>query len=173
MSVKLRDARDSHADREWIRAAYSDYLGDLSSSRSGLFPVLGDWTVREDDFLLNWFNDSATHPFVIVVDGACVCFALVTQLTARSGRSPGYRMSDFFVTRNARGRGIGRSAAALLFSRFVGEWEVREDESNRSALDFWRRVIGAHTQGRYSEARGSGEVCHRFRSSVHPAAAGS
>jgi predicted acetyltransferase len=173
MSVKLRDARDSQADRDWIRAAYNDYLADLSTSRSGLYPVLGDWTVREDDFLVNWFNDPAAHPFVIVVDGLRAGFALVTHLPARSGRSPEYRMSDFFVTRSARGRGIGQGAAALLFSRFVGEWEVREDESNRTALDFWRRVIGAHTQGRFSEARGSGEICHRFRSTVHPAVAGS
>lgn len=170
MSVKLRNARDSLADREWIRAVYTDYLADLSTSRSGLFPILGDWTAREDDLLASWFNDPGTYPFVIVVDGLCAGFALVAHQPARQGRSPEYRMSDFFVARAARGRGIGRIAAALLFSRFVGEWEVREDESNRGALGFWRRVIGAHTQGRYSEARGSGEVRHRFRSTVHPAA---
>jgi predicted acetyltransferase len=173
MSVKLRDARDSLDDREWIRAVYRDYLADLSTSRSGLFPVLGDWTARDDDFLANWFNDPRSHAFVIVVDGLRAGFAVVSMQPGQQERSPEYHMSDFFVTRAARGRGVGRSAAALLFSRFVGEWEVREDESNRAALGFWRRVIGAQTQGRFSETRGSGEVRHRFRSAVHPAATGS
>jgi predicted acetyltransferase len=50
----------------------------------------------------------------------------------------------------------------LLFTRFAGQWEVVEDEYNRPALAFWRRVIGSHSGGRYTEAREAGEVCHRF-----------
>ena len=36
-------------------------------------------------------------------------------------------------------------AATLLFNRFAGDWEVLEDEQNRPALQFWRRVIGRQT----------------------------
>jgi predicted acetyltransferase len=67
-----------------------------------------------------------------------------------------------------RRRGVGQRAASLLFSRFDGEWEVLEDDSNRDALAFWRRVIGQHTSGRYREIREPGEVRQIFRTSVRP-----
>ena len=84
---------------------------------------------------------------------------------------PDYRLSEFFVVESARRRGVGRSAAELLLSRFAGEWEVCENEDNRAALNFWRRVITAHTGGRYSESRVAGEVRHRFRTQARGIAA--
>jgi hypothetical protein len=45
---------------------------------------------------------------------------------------------------------------------------VLEDEHNRPALHFWRRVIAVQTGGRYSETRNGGEVRHRFRTEARP-----
>ena len=170
MTVTLRDARDSTDDREWIRAVYRDYLSELSVSKTGLFPALGEWPTREDEFLAAWFNDSSAHPFVILSDGVRAGFALVARPPAFPRRTADFRMAEFFVIGGARRRGVGAGAAALLFSRFSGEWEVVEDEYNRAALGFWRRVIGRHTQGRYTESRAAGEVCHRFRTDPRAAA---
>jgi predicted acetyltransferase len=161
--VTLRDARDSASDRDWIRAVYRDYLSELSASKSGIFPALGEWNVREGEFLAGWFNDSSANPFVILKDSQRVGFALVSRPPAFPRRSAEYRMSEFFVVGQARRRGVGASAAALLFSRFNGDWEVVEDENNRPALGFWRRVIAHQTGGRYTETRSAGEVLHRFR----------
>jgi hypothetical protein len=47
---------------------------------------------------------------------------------------------------------------------------VLEDESNRPALAFWRRVIREHTDGRYTETRQAGEVCHHFHTAGGPPA---
>ena len=163
MPVTLRDARDSAADRDWIRTVYRSYLSELSASKSGLFPALGEWDARENEFLAAWFSDPASHPFVILQDGARVGFALVARPAAFPRRTVDYRMAEFFVVEAARRRGVGAGAAKLLFSRFAGDWEVVEDEYNRPALGFWRRVIGLQTGGRYSETRSAGEVCHRFR----------
>ena len=170
MTVTLRDARDSTDDREWIRAVYRDYLSELSVSKTGLFPALGEWPTREDEFLAAWFNDSSAHPFVILSDGTRAGFALVARPPAFPRRTADYRLAEFFVIGSARRRGVGAGAAALLFSRFSGEWEVVEDEYNRAALGFWRRVIGRQTNGRYAESRAAGEVCHRFRTDPRPAA---
>ena len=161
--VTVRDARDSDDDREWIRAVYRSYLSELSVSKSGLFPALGEWDARESEFLAGWFRDASAYPFVILQDGARVGFALVARPAAFPRRTADYRMAEFYVVDPARRRGVGAGAAALLFSRFAGEWEVVEDEYNRPALDFWRRVIGQHTGGRFTESRSAGEVCHRFR----------
>lgn len=166
MPVTLRDARDSADDRDWVRAVYRDYLSELSASKSGLFPALGEWKSREDEFMAGWFRDPGAYPFVILQDGHRVGFALVARVAAFPQRRADYRMAEFYVVAAARRRGVGASAAGLLFSRFAGDWEVVEDEYNRTALAFWRRVIGLATLGRYSETRDAGEVCHRFRSSA-------
>jgi predicted acetyltransferase len=168
--VTLKDARHSDQDRNWIRAVYRDYLSELSIGKSGLFPALGEWPDREDEFLAGWFADPAAHPFVILQDGARVGFALVVKVPSFPRRDADYRMAEFFVVGQARRRGVGASAAALLFSRFSGAWEVLEDEYNRPALGFWRRVITRQTEGRYTETRSAGEVCHRFRTLSRPSA---
>jgi predicted acetyltransferase len=166
--VTLRDARDSEDDRKWIRAVYRDYLSELSAGKSGIFPALGEWSVREGEFLAGWFNDSTAHPFVILKDGLRVGFALVSRPAVFPRRTADYRMAEFFVVGQARRRGVGAGAAALLFSRFSGDWEVVEDEYNRPALGFWRRVIASQTGGKFIETRSAGEVCHRFRTLARP-----
>ncbi len=163
MAVTIRDARSSKDDREWVRALYRDYLSELSTSRSGLFPALGEWQAREHEFLAGWFTDPASHPFVILQGGERTGFALVTRPPLAGRPRADFRMAEFFVAPSARRRGVGASAAYLLFNRFAGEWEVVEDERNPPALLFWRRVIGRLTGGRYVETRLGGEVRHRFR----------
>lgn len=162
MPVTLRDARDDAADRAWIRTVYRAYLSELSTSKSGLFPALGEWPARQDEFLAGWFNDPSAHPFVILADGERVGFALVTRPADFPRRSADFRMAEFFVLSEARRRGVGAGAATLLFSRFAGQWEVVEDQYNRPALAFWRRVIARHCGNRYTETQEAGEVCHRF-----------
>ena len=171
MPVTVRDARDFPADREWIRAVYRDYLSELSASKTGLFPALGVWNEREGEFLAAWFGDATSHPFVILHGDTRVGFALVTRAPSFPRRMADYRMAEFFVVQSSRRLGVGASAAALLFSRFTGDWEVVEDEYNRPALGFWRRVISQQTNGSYTETRAAGEVCHRFRTIARPSAA--
>lgn len=172
MTVSVRDARDSAPDRDWIRAVYRDYVAELSSSHTGMFPVLGEWDARADEFLAGWFSDPGAHPFVILNGGVRAGFALVARPPVFPQTQIAYRMAEFFVVEPSRRRGVGASAAALLFSRFAGNWEVLEDEHNRPALQFWRRVIARETGGRYSETRGGGEVRHRFRTEAHPSIRG-
>jgi predicted acetyltransferase len=168
VSVSIRDARNSAQDREWIRGVYRDYITELSASKTGLFPVLGEWDQRESEFLAGWFADAGAHPFVILNDGHRAGFALVSRPPLVPRTTVEYRMAEFFVVEGARRRGVGASAAWLLFQRFAGDWEVLEDEHNRPALMFWRRVIAHQTNGRYSETRGAGEVRHRFRTETNP-----
>ncbi|MDH4053007.1 MAG: hypothetical protein OEU93_15650 [Rubrivivax sp.] len=172
MPVTVRDARNSTQDREWIRSVYREYLSELSTSKSGLFPALGEWDARESEFMAGWFADSGAIPFVILDEGQRVGFALVSRPPALARTSINYRMAEFFIVSAARRRGVGASAAALLFNRFSGDWEVLEDEQNRPALQFWRRVISRQTSGRFSETRGGGEVRHRFRTEAHPSVRG-
>jgi predicted acetyltransferase len=167
VTVTLRDARNDD-DHAWIRAAYRDYVSELSLSRSGIFSVSAEWRSRDDELLADWIRDPAAHPFVILADGARTGFARVIRLPAWPPGGADFRMSEFFIAPAARRRGVGARAAVLLFSRFDGEWEVCEDAENRAALAFWRRVIGSQAAGRFREIREGNEIRQRFRSVVRP-----
>ena len=172
MAVTVRDARSSEADREWIRSVYPDYLAELSASKTGLFPVLGEWSDRENEFLAGWFADSAAHPFVIVQSGHRAGCALIVRPPAFPPTTVDFRMAEFFIVNEARRKGVGAIAAMLLFNRFAGNWEVLEDEHNQAALQFWRSIIARQTGGRFSETRAGGEVRHRFRTESRPSFSG-
>ncbi|MCZ8133274.1 MAG: GNAT family N-acetyltransferase [Steroidobacteraceae bacterium] len=175
MTVSLRDARASADDRRWIQATYPEYLEELaeiSHSGTGVFPIFGEHGPRDSELLARWFRDDRSHPIVILDSGGPAGFALVSRplvparppVGARPADGTDYRLAEFYVRRAHRRRGIGRAAAALIFSRFAGRWEVSEAMGNTEAVAFWRRVIMAYTRGRYDERVADGEVRQRFSS---------
>jgi len=167
MSVSLRDAKGSAADRLWIQGAFPEYLQELarvSAASTGVFPVLGEHGARDGELLARWFRDDRSHPVLILDGGRAAGFALVSRplMTAKAGAAPEFRMAEFFVHPRNRRRGIGRAAAVLLFSRFAGQWEVAEATGNAEAVSFWRDVITDYTHGRYQERVRDGEVRQSF-----------
>ncbi|CAG7644339.1 hypothetical protein ACFQI7_09615 [Paenibacillus allorhizosphaerae] len=50
-------------------------------------------------------------------------------------------ISDFFIMRKYRHKGLGREAAFRLFDQYRGTWEIRQTLSNHDAYQFWRRLI--------------------------------
>jgi predicted acetyltransferase len=167
VSVSVRDARATPADRLWIQSVYRDYLDDLNPG-TGIFPALGEVGHREPDQIAHWFGDPNTYPLVIVKGSEPVGFARVLRAVA-SPREPrvDYRMAEFFVTRTRRRLGIGRIAVQLILSRFAGRWEISEYLRNASAVTFWRRVVAAYTRGSYQERISNGEV-HQVFDSAKP-----
>jgi predicted acetyltransferase len=117
------------------------YIHDLSAlaesdvDDSGLFP---------NQRLSPYLMDGETHylPFLFKVDGHWAGLALV-----RTGdpevEGVDHDMAEFFVLRNYRIRGVGRTAAHVLFDRFPGRWQIRELDGNTEAQRFWKRVIPA------------------------------
>ena len=131
--------------------------------------MLGEWHERENEFLAGWFADSAAHPFVILHDGH-VARALPSSRGRRHFRRPpsssAWPNSSSIKTLAARG--VGASAAVLLFNRFAGDWEVLEDEHNQAGPAILAPHHRSANGGRFSETRGGGEVRHRFRTEARP-----
>jgi predicted acetyltransferase len=88
-------------------------------------------------FFDHYWTDSHRHPFLIRVDGNIAGYAFVSELHAETS------MSEFFVLRKYRRRGVGRVVACDLFKRFPGPWKVRQTPGNAAATGFWRSVIPA------------------------------
>lgn len=169
MTVSIRDASASAADRQWIQRTYGEYLNDLTAMNmnTGMFPVFGqsgEFGDREPDLMARWFADDSSHPLVILQDGRPVGFALVSRPPVNRRTEIDFRLAEFFVTASARRLGIGSNAAVLIFSRFAGRWEIIEFLRNTGALAFWRTVVGKYTAGRYRESVANGEVRHVFKS---------
>ncbi|HUN27520.1 MAG TPA: GNAT family N-acetyltransferase [Steroidobacteraceae bacterium] len=166
MTVSVRDASASQADREWIARVYRDYLDDLAPLNTGIFPVLGEVGHREPDQLARWFGDPSAHPLVIAKSAEPVGFAMVVRAPAADRGRIDYRMAEFFIARAHRGLGVGRGAVQLILDRFAGRWEIVEYLRNPGAVNFWRRVVSAYTAGRYQERVVNGEVHQLFQSGV-------
>jgi len=88
-------------------------------------------------------------PYVFVVAGRFGGFALVDKRVRIAGDD--FWMDQFFVLKKYRRRGIGTAAAATVFDRHPGRWQVGQMPENHAAQAFWRRAIGAYAAGRFTE----------------------
>ncbi|MEZ5459367.1 MAG: GNAT family N-acetyltransferase [Steroidobacteraceae bacterium] len=163
MTISIRDARTTPADRRWIEGVYREYLDDLAPDATGVFPSLDEIGHTESDQLARWFGDPAAQPMTILQAGMPVGFAIVARGASRPGRSPvDFRMAEFFVARGHRRLGVGEHAVRLLLDRFAGRWEIVEVQRNHGAVDFWRRTIRGYTRGDFVERIIDGEVRQTF-----------
>ncbi len=92
-----------------------------------------------------YWSDPDRHPFLVSANHRLVGFVLVKKGSEVSGSKTVWDMTEFFVTRGYRRRGLGTRIAREIWSRFPGSWEVRVMHSNVSAVHFWLRAISAFT----------------------------
>ena len=100
-----------------------------------------------------YWQDPWRHPFLLRVEGKLAGFALISGRSRLTGSEGVFDMTEFFVMRRYRRRGVGLAAACAAFDRFAGSWEVRQREDNVEATAFWRQVVARYTDGKYQEAR--------------------
>ena len=124
------------------------YVYDLSEHCGWDFQETG--RIGGVDDLADYWQKPGHWAFLIRADERLAGFACVRRL--RENPTPLYDVGEFFVVRKYRRRGVGRHVARELFTRFAGEWQVRELIDNAPATRFWRRVIGEITAGRFAEA---------------------
>ena len=146
MNVTVTPATVDDAGR--LGALFELYVYDFSE-------ILGLDVGDDGRFLLppleRWFLEPRRHAFLIHVDGKLAGFALVHGMSRLSGDEGISDLAEFLVLRKYRCRGVGERAAAWIFDRFRGPWEVRQKPENDAATAFWRRVIDRYTGGRFTE----------------------
>ena len=138
-----------------VRRLVQLYLYDLVGERWG---VERDGTYAPGAWHRQFWRRSGRHRFVVRVRGRPAGFALVRELPGGGGL-PTREMTEFFVLRTYRRRGIGTRVARALFARFPGRWELSVLTWNRTARPFWRRVIRRVAVGRITtHARRKGNL---------------
>lgn len=159
MNVDVQEARAG--DRPVLRRLTQLYLYD--------FAAIDRWDLGDDGLygdarrIEGFWRDPRRRSFLVRVDGKLAGFAIVREGAHFAGEGT-REISEFFVLRRHRRRGVGEEVARALFDAFPGRWEVAEATSNVEAQAFWRAVIGRYTHGRYEErARPDGNgVLQRF-----------
>lgn len=106
--------------------------------------------------LHSYWSEGGRYPFAIQADGRLAGFALINQWSALD-LPLDHSVAEFFVLRKYRRLRVGFRAAAQLFQRFSGQWEVPIAWYNRPALLFWRATVRAVADGPVKECAGDGQ----------------
>jgi predicted acetyltransferase len=103
------------------------------------------------DYLDNyWQEDAKRHAFFIKVDRKLAGFAMIiSDYFYLDDKNTDFVMSDFFVMYKYRNSGVGKYAAKYIFDMFRGTWQLNTIEKNIVSVNFWKKVIGDYTGGKY------------------------
>jgi predicted acetyltransferase len=118
---------------------YQYDFSELDRSDVGNFGLFGY------PYLDNYWTETGRYPFFIRVDGKLAGFVLVHVAEGVNA------IGEFFVLRKYRRQGVGGEVAHRIFDQFPGRWRVEQEECNKPAQTFWRKVIGAYTNGQFTE----------------------
>ena len=158
MEVELVPIPESH--QAVMFQLWQLYLYDFSEMDGG--DVGEDGRYPDLVYLAEYWRDPERHPYVVRVDGKLAGFVLVHRHGRLVDDPRVTRMSEFFIMRKYRRRGVGELVATRAFDLFTGRWEVWEIEQNVSAQAFWRRVIDRYTGGHFEERTVNGRPVQLF-----------
>lgn len=111
------------------------YLYDFSEIHGNELTPTGTYYYP---YLDSYFADPAYEPWLVTADGKPAGFALARTDADTDGA---WNVSEFFVVRKYRRRGVARTAARLLFARHPGPWTLSFHHDNPTAIAFWRPLI--------------------------------
>lgn len=158
MKIELRQAR-SH-EFPILERLMQLYLYD--------FAAIDDWDLGEDALygdarrIEGFWRDPRRRSFLVRVDGKLAGFAIIREVAHFAGEGT-REISEFFVLRRYRRRGVGEEVARAIFDAFPGRWEVAEAARNLEAQAFWRAVVGRYTKHHVEVARPDGNgMLQRF-----------
>jgi predicted acetyltransferase len=134
-------------DREMFANLYQFYLYDFTEF---LDISLEDDGRYEEDDLIGYWERPWKHAFLLRVDSEIAGFAMVEDLRHFPDEDV-IDMAEFFVMKKFRGKGVGEYLACAMFDRFPGRWRVRQIETNKPAVVFWRKVIERYTGGSFED----------------------
>lgn len=111
------------------------YLHDLSEFEPRELTTHGTFYAWLDSY----FTGPDRQAHLITVDGHPAGFALARR--EEDGDVDGWNVSEFFVVRGHRRRGVAAHAARLPFQRHPGPWSLSYLVANQPAARFWPSLV--------------------------------
>jgi predicted acetyltransferase len=93
------------------------------------------------EYLPFYWKESNHYPFLIKVNGQLAGFVFLRKGSQISGDEDTWDVTEFFIVRGYRRRGIGMTVAHEVWKQFPGKWEVRVIDRNQKAKEFWECAI--------------------------------
>lgn len=165
MNITIDYSDSDSFDMAWLLDAFCRYLNELIQYDNS-YKRIAKWAEENKNGLEKWLLQDELHFMIIKADDAPAGFALVARKPfPYMGPNSDYRMGEFYIGPEYRGRKIGSKAAKKIFRRFPGKWEVTEIPDNHKAIQFWRGVIGDVTCNNYFETLKDGKIYQTFSAS--------
>ena len=140
MKVSVRSAKEH--EKDILDNLLQLYLHDFSEFSSQETDSRGRFTYP---YLDHYWQDPQRFPFIIYVESNIAGFALVRREEDPDTGEPITEMTEFFILRMFRNRGIGNKAAVKLWNSFQGKWRVQVLNKNKRAYPFWKNAISRYT----------------------------
>jgi predicted acetyltransferase len=140
VEVALASQHERNALENLMQLYIHDFSEHWAGSANGEIGDNGRFTPYPLDA---YWREPSHLPLLLRLEGRLVGFALLND-HSHTGRPLDRNVAEFFVVRKHRRGGVGREAAATIFSRFPGQWETAVARRNVAALSFWRRVVTHH-----------------------------
>jgi predicted acetyltransferase len=131
---------------------FSEFTGS-DVEPDGLF---GDYLQLEN----YWKEENQRFPYIIKKDEKYMGLVFVRIIQTEEKQY--FSIAEFFIMRKYRRKGIGRMVAEQVFNLHRGQWEVYQMEANKSAREFWRKIILEYTKGRFKERIENGRTIQSF-----------
>lgn len=100
-------------------------------------------------YLNSYWKNPRRFPFFIMIDSDIAGLVLINDHTIILDK--GNSISEFYISKDFREKGVGKEAARLAFNMFPGKWELRELKDNKRAHTFWNTIISEFTNSKYTE----------------------
>jgi len=145
LKVEITEATEK--EKPIIQNLARFYIYDLSEFQERKCPDNG---LFEDEDYIRFWTKPGHYPHLIKCQGELAGFVFVEE--GGSSANIDYHISEFFVIRKFRGRGISRFVVSKIFQKFSGNWEVMAISRNAPAIKFWEKTIAEYTQGQYTKS---------------------
>lgn len=104
---------------------------------------------NEYKYLDSYWQEPNRFPFFIKADQKNVGFILINDYNVLINE--GKSISEFFVKKEFRKKGIGKEASRLVFNLFPNKWEIRQIIENQQAHSYWIKIISEFTKNNFTE----------------------
>ena len=151
MHVTLHEATAD--DLMVARNLSSYYIYDMSEYMG--WPCTADGRFAGCDDLETYWLEQGKHAFMLRAGDEPAGFVLI--LANNPEPDVDFSITDFFVLRKFRGRGVGRRIAHELFNHFRGRWKIEQFAQNKPAVAFWTNTIDRYTGGRFEQRDGQSQ----------------
>lgn len=143
--MKIQVSRIPYEDKTILFNLIQLYRYDSSEYDGHALNKHGSYSYK---YLDHQWTEDYQRPLIVKVDGEIAGFVLLIldvpkAYTKLSSAEQTNVVSDFFIMRKFRRKGVGKQVAFTLFEQFPGVWEIKQTVANREAYLFWKHIVEA------------------------------